>query len=85
MVIRGETTNLLVLYRSVGSNPTLRANNFKDVIPLSQYDMTILKEDYEVFCMIAEEEIARAINSQNSYVVHLMNHVMAIVGTHVSG
>lgn len=35
--------------------------------------------------MIAEEEIARAINSQNSYVVQLMNHVMAIVGTHVPG
>ena len=59
--------------------------NQKDVVPLSPYDITISREDYEVFCMIAEEEIARAINSQNSYVIQLMNHVMAIVGTHVPG
>ena len=33
--------------------------------------------------MIAEEEIARAIKSQNAYVVQLMNYIMALVGTHV--
>ena len=53
------------------------------MVPLSQYDITISQDDYEVFCMIAEEEIARAIKSQNSYVINLMNTVMAIVGTHV--